>query len=510
MRRAAALAAALAALVAPAAAAAHPALVRTDPTAGAVEDTAPPRVALTFADPVEPDFSAVSVTNASGERQTVGAPRRAPGDPRTLLAPVGTLAEGWYLVYWRTVADDGHPGRGAFTFAVGPNPGPAPAFVVPSTEESSATPKLVAARWIGLLAALAAIGLFCVALLSRTRVVVIAFAVAAGVALVAIPVYAELATAELSLRSAFDVGKVLPDIQDSALGRRWAVDLELGMLVFTVLAAVALRRRSRIVGWAALAAGAAALLAPAIQAEVDADHRAASDVFAWLHLGGATLWIGGVAGLLLTRRLDTRMVRLGLAAILVVLASGVAASALEVPSFSSLWDTSYGQALLVKAALLALAAGLWAWKRLNALQAVVLAAAVLASAVLVSVPAPKSASAAARSAAVGPGPVAHTAEQNGYRVELSVDPNRAAVPNRFDLKITKDGEPVRDAKVTAGFSMLDMEMGRQSYPLPEVAPGVYRRDAPALVMVGRWGLEFDVDPPDGPPFTVTVVDHAAG
>src|SRR6185295_11963040 len=83
VRRTAALAAALAALVAPAAASAHPMLVRTDPTAGAVEDTSPPRIALTFADPVEPGFSAISVTNAKGERQTVGAPGRAPGDPRT-------------------------------------------------------------------------------------------------------------------------------------------------------------------------------------------------------------------------------------------------------------------------------------------------------------------------------------------------------------------------------------------------------------------------------------------
>ena len=509
MRRAAAVAAVLAALVAPAAASAHPALVRTDPTAGAIEDTSPPRIALTFADPVEPGFSAISVTNAKGERQTAGAPSHAPGDPRTLLATVGPLTEGWYLVYWRTVGDDGHPGRGAFTLAIGPNPGPAPAFVVPSTEESSATAKLVAARWIALLAALAAIGLFCVALLSRTRALVIAFAVAAGVALVALPVYAELATAELSLRSAFDLGGVVPDLRDSALGRRF-LDLELGLLVFTVLAAVALRLRSRVAGWIALAAGGAALLAPAAQAETDADHHAASVVFAWLHLGAAALWIGAAAALLLTRRLDARTARIGLAALLVVLASGVAASALELPSFSSLWDTSYGQALLVKGALFALAAGLWVWKRLNALQAAALAGAVLVSAILVSVPAPKSASAAAKSAAVGPGPVAHTAEENGYRVELSVDPNRAAVPNRFDLKITKDGEPVRDAKVTAGFSMLDMEMGRQSYPLPEVAPGVYRHEGPALVMVGRWGLEFEVDPPGGTPFTVTVVDHAGG
>jgi copper transport protein len=58
--------------------------------------------------------------------------------------------------------------------------------------------------------------------------------------------------------------------------------------------------------------------------------------------------------------------------------------------------------------------------------------------------------------------------------------------------------------------MLDMEMGRQAYKLPETAPGTYGREAPALVMVGRWGLTFDVEPPGGAPFTVTLLDHAAG
>ncbi len=508
MRRAAAVAAVLAALVAPAAASAHPGLVRTDPTAGAVEETSPPRVVLTFAQPVEPEFSAVSVTNAAGERKTTGAPQLAPGDSRTLVAPVGTLAQGWYLVYWRAVATDGHGARGAFTFAVGPNPGPAPAFVVPSTSESTPA-SVVVARWIALLAVLAALGLLWFRLLVASRAVTVACAIATGVALVAIPVYVELLTAHLSLLGAFDLGDVVPRMRDSAVGRRF-LDLELGLALVAVLAAVAVRLCSRVAGWIALAVGAAALLAPAAAAEAGADHHAAAVVFAWLHLGAAALWIGGVAGVLLVRRVDPRVARAGLGSILVVLASGIAASAIELPSFSSLWDTSYGQALLVKAALFALAAALWAWKRLNAVQAAALAAAVLASAVLVSVPAPKSAAATAPSATVGPGPVAHTAEENGYRVELSVDPNRAAVPNRFDLKITKDGEPVRDAKVTAGFSMLDMEMGRQSYPLPEVAPGVYRHEGPALVMVGRWGLEFEVDPPDGPPFAVTVVDHAGG
>jgi copper transport protein len=84
------------------------------------------------------------------------------------------------------------------------------------------------------------------------------------------------------------------------------------------------------------------------------------------------------------------------------------------------------------------------------------------------------------------------------------------VPNSFSLQITRGGKPVRRAEVVAGFTMLDMEMGSQSYALPETAPGVYTRSAPALVMVGHWGLTFDVTPPGKAPFSVLIVDKATG
>jgi copper transport protein len=59
--------------------------------------------------------------------------------------------------------------------------------------------------------------------------------------------------------------------------------------------------------------------------------------------------------------------------------------------------------------------------------------------------------------------------------------------------------------------MLDMEMGTQNYTLPEQSAGLYqRRDLPALVMVGHWGLSFEITPAGGQPFTVTFIDRAAG
>jgi copper transport protein len=64
--------------------------------------------------------------------------------------------------------------------------------------------------------------------------------------------------------------------------------------------------------------------------------------------------------------------------------------------------------------------------------------------------------------------------------------------------------------VTLGLAMLDMEMGNQAYRLPEVEPGVYSRSEPGLVMVGHWGVSFEIRPPGGQGFTVTFVDRAGG
>jgi copper transport protein len=132
--------------------------------------------------------------------------------------------------------------------------------------------------------------------------------------------------------------------------------------------------------------------------------------------------------------------------------------------------------------------------------------------VLSSLPPPSKALASVgkASAHVGPGPVTSMVSKNGYRIELHLAPNRAAVPNAFSVRITKNGRPVRGADVTAGFTMLDMEMGEQAYHLAETSPGVYAHSAPALVMVGHWGLSFDIQQPGKQPFDVLLVDKANG
>ena len=90
---------------------------------------------------------------------------------------------------------------------------------------------------------------------------------------------------------------------------------------------------------------------------------------------------------------------------------------------------------------------------------------------------------------------------SGYRLQVLVTPNKAAAPDSFALRITHGGTPVRGANVTLTFNHTEMQMPQQEYQLSETQPGVYSRSAPALVMVGRWALGFQITPPGGPPFT---------
>jgi copper transport protein len=561
-----------AALALPASAWAHAALLHTVPSASGVVNSPPPEVSLTYSEAVEPRFAIVSVTDAAGTQQASGPPRRSPANPDTLVVPLRHLAQGWYLVYWRAISVDGHPVRGAFTFAVGPNPGPAPQFVIPSTSETAATPTLIVARWITFLSVMSAIGLFVLRMLiarplirrvgdTELRWVSIAFAVAAGVALVAIPVYLLLATAKFALRSVFAIDAIVPLIRVSAFGRG-LVDLELCFALFVVaaLAAIWVDRPDRpqrsiaellsMVG--ALVGAAAVLVIPGLAGHAaETSPRGWSLLFDWTHLVTGSVWIGGLIGLLvLWRSLPVarrvaglivcvpRFSNVAFVSVNLLIVSGVAAAVIHLPTLSSLWQTSYGKTILVKVALLGGAMMLAAvnllrtkprlaasehlpelgrptsilLRRLVTAEVVIVSAAIFAAAVLSSLPPPSKALAEAgkASARVGPGPVTEVVNKNGYRLEFRVNPNRAAVPNDFSVRITRDGAPVRGADVTTSVAMLDMEMGQQAYRLAETAPGVYSHSAPALVMVGHWGLSFDVRPPGSTPFDVVLFDRASG
>ncbi|HEY6397664.1 MAG TPA: copper resistance protein CopC, partial [Solirubrobacteraceae bacterium] len=315
-----ALAAVAVGLVVPSAASAHAYLIKTVPAASGVLDVPPPNVALTYDEAVEPRFAIISVTNAAGQQETTGSVRRSLANPDTLVVALRPhLAEGWYLIYWRAISVDGHPVQGAFTYAVGPNPGPAPQFQVPSISATAITPQLLIARWVMLLSVMVAIGLFAMRLLVARPVVrrvdgvslhavSVAFVVASVVGLIAIPLYLDFATANDSLRSVFDLTALVPLFRVTAFGRA-IVDLELCFALFCLAGWVTLwldrpAREHRSVAElsatsGALLAATAVLVVPGAAGHAgQTSPRGLTLLFDWLHVAGGSVWLGGLIGLL--------------------------------------------------------------------------------------------------------------------------------------------------------------------------------------------------------------------
>jgi copper transport protein len=557
----------------PGAASAHAYLVKTVPAASVILEAPPQNIQLTYDEAVEPRLAIISVTDAGGHQETTGPVHRSPADPDTLVVPLRShLPEGWYLIFWRAISVDGHPVEGAFTYAVGPSPGPAPQFRVPNISATAVTPQLLIARWLMFVAVMAAVGLLVMRLLTARpvvrevegvtlRMLSVAFAVAAIVGLIAIPVYLDFSTANDTLRSVFDLPALVPLFRVTAFGRA-IVDLEVCFALFCVAGAVAVwvdrpdrARRSiaeLIALCGALLAAAAVLIVPGAAGHAaQTSPRGLTLLFDWLHMVSGSVWLGGLVGLLVLwfsvsarERVAAlsvcvpRFSKVAVASVVVLGASGVGEAINHMPAVNALWETSYGQAILVKAGLLGgallIASGNLLRSRPRLIAArrrpevgepaarllrglvsgelVIVVGVVFAAAVLSSLPPPPPAFALENSAIakVGPGRVADTVRHAGYVLQVLVSPNKAAAPDSFALRITKGGQPVRGANVTLLFNHLEMEMPTQEYQLTETQPGIYARAAPALVMVGRWGLTFQVTPKHGLPFTALIVDQANG
>jgi len=561
------------ALAVPAVASAHAYLTHTAPAASTVLNRPPPQLALTYDEAVEPRFMVVSVTDAAGHQETSGRPFRSTSNADTIITPLKRVPEGWYLVFWRAISADGHPVRGAFTFAVGPNEGPPPQFTIPSLTEGATTPSLLTFRWLAFLTFMAAIGLFCLRVLiarpivervpgASLRSLSIAFGVALVAALVVIPIYVDIATAQFAFHSIWDVAGNVPLMRDSAFGRGWT-DSELVLALFGVAAAIAIatdrpeQRQRTVAGllalYGALAAAAAAVLVPALTGHAPQTRpRTLSVVLDWIHLAAGSLWLGGLIGLLLLWRslgADRRTAGLAVAvprfshvalgSVLLLIGSGVWATFIHLPTLSSLWQTSYGDALIAKMALLVTAmavasgnllrarprlqksaslgadVGVSAGRLLRGLvsgEVLLIVGALFAAGILSSLPPPPKALASIGkvSANVGPGPANVVVKHGAYRLVFHISPNKAVVPDSFSVSITKNGKPVHGATVISNFAMLDMEMPNLEYSLADQGAGHYARNTNALVMVGHWGLTFEIEPPHDLPFTVTIIDHAVG
>jgi copper transport protein len=362
----AALALALIMFVASAgAASAHAVLLRATPPPGQSLPTAPTEVDLLFSESLDPSFSGLQVQDASGQRVDAGDSHVDASNDHLLVTSLRSgLANGVYTVLWRNVsAIDVHPDEGQFELFVGV---PATASAGLAVAQNTATPETALGRWWFYIAASLFGGVlgtwkfvlapFSSGDASRSRAQ--RLIIMGGVLLIVGTLYSALAQAASAANVSLWEGFGRP-LSDLLLRGRFAaiwwprIALEVASLFLVVFGGI-----EGLASECALATLPAVLLTSALTSHGAALPRGGLGIaIDWLHIVGATAWIGGLiclaaSGAFPTRAVLDRFGRFALIASMAVLLSGVIQGALEVGSWSSVQTTVYGQLLLVKSGLL--------------------------------------------------------------------------------------------------------------------------------------------------------------
>jgi len=386
---------------------AHPHLVRAAPSPGSARIAPPPELSLTFNEAVSVALCRVTLIGAANDTVPLDTLRSAPGDARTLtVALLGTLRPGRYVVRWQAAGADGHPMRGEYSFSVVTGAGqPTAATITAAPRPMPAgstfgvrSPIYVAIRALQSIALVTLLGVLVMHALILPRFV--RQADVHGPPLVAaidqastswattmLVVIGAVTAARLAAQHAVFYGTSAPWTRsalrallgNSPWGHAWWLALAamgVGLLGTHWI------RRTRASGWLVLGAAALALVVSVAMS----GHAAAGTTLALmihaLHVLGAGGWVGSLAALVLVAmpvilRSDAAsrharvadLVRafsptaLSFAGLLVV--TGMIAAWRNIGSVAGLWQSPYGQVLLLKLALLAVVAGTGAfnWKR---------------------------------------------------------------------------------------------------------------------------------------------------
>ncbi|MFM0336694.1 copper resistance CopC family protein [Paraburkholderia fungorum] len=99
------------------AAVAHVFPQKQEPGAGATV-ASPAQVRVLFDGPLEPAFSSLTVSDASGKQVSTEKATVDAHQPAEIAVPLPPLPAGHYIVHWVAVASDGHRTHGDYAFNV--------------------------------------------------------------------------------------------------------------------------------------------------------------------------------------------------------------------------------------------------------------------------------------------------------------------------------------------------------------------------------------------------------
>ena len=364
--------------------AAHAVLLRGTPSNRQTLTRAPDQVELLFSEPLDRVFSSVRVVNAAGQRVDTGDGQVDPNNDHLLVVTLAPgLANGQYTVEWRSLSSiDVHPDEGQYQLFVG----------VPVVQQAAssaagvitATPETTFGRWWFYLGASLFGGSLAMWKFVLSRILsgphaglraavrgrAYRLVVLGGVLLIVGTLFTAAAQAAAAANVSL-LDALGQPIADLLLRGRFAsiwwprMGLEVASLLLIVFGGL-----EGLASECALATLPAVLLTSALTSHGAAVPLGAAAGIAidWLHILGATAWVGGLIGLAvlaptmwrvgssgsdpLARRVVVSFGQFALAASLAVALSGGLQSMLELGSWAALVSTAYGQLVLVKVGLL--------------------------------------------------------------------------------------------------------------------------------------------------------------
>ncbi len=346
---------------------AHAELDSSDPEASQSYPAGKPpaSVTLTFSEGVQVAKDGVRVLASSGKAvQGVGDAKHG-AKSSVVVATLPALTDGTYVVDWQVVSADSHPINGAFTFTVGAATGDNVAGLLKNDTNHGVGIAFGLTRALAFGSVLVLLGgiVFLRTVSGEAGddqgvrgLLWVSWVIGFVTALLGIGMQAAYTTTQNI--SAMWNTTALRDVMDTRFGQSWLIRAGLLLLVLPALRNPGKRRSPGVIAVDVVLA--VFLLATFTFAEHARTGRwiLLGTVTDLVHLGSASVWLGGVAVLatLLVRRvvphdvpvITARFSRIAAPAIVIVAISGAVQAWRQTDGLDSVFDTTYGRLLLTK------------------------------------------------------------------------------------------------------------------------------------------------------------------
>jgi len=500
---------------------AHAYIKKSTPLENETVKKAPSEVTIKFDESIQPAFHSIQVFDSNGSRVDQKNGRIDPKQPSILKSELKkNLPNGSYRIKWKVVSSDGHPVEGVIPFQIG-DEGEDSTSLHKETRGYIPKADLIVLRWLQYISNACFVGLIFFYLLvmpkdirelqsvdKRFRKLISTSLTLLFLSiLLSLPLQATIESG-IPWSEVFSFSLLENILTNTSYGHSWLIQMAILItlaLLTTFLGSA--ERTKRIILWACFCLGIAVLWTKSLTSHAAAQsNQLLTIAMDFLHLFAASIWIGSLIGFvgLLSLRKNTdfkqdylkmikKFSKWGLILVLLLTFTGIYGSLLYIPNLLALFHTNYGRVLLCKVSLFVLmvlvasvnfykgkkgtAKGLGATLKGELLIGLII---LVLSVVLTNLP----------TAMQSPGPFKETNTVNqSVQVTLRATPNIIGV-NLFEVTLKdKAGRPIKDIEqLQLTFTMLEMDMGKETVSLTKTADGKYEVKGLHFSMAGKWNV----------------------